>query len=78
MSHCYETSDFDSKDDIPLANCSYKIVSGFDKGKAKTPEGRKNGIKEMYHFCPTRSCPKEWLCAAVESHACVLAAGNSW
>ena len=46
----YETTNYESKHDIPLANSSYKIVSGFDTGKPGTPEGRKNGLKEMFHF----------------------------
>jgi hypothetical protein len=52
----YAESDFDKgdykgdKSNIPFLKSQYKIVDGLPKGKAKTPEARNNGIREMYHF----------------------------
>ncbi len=45
----YEVSNYDIKD-IPFKNCSFEVAGGSDTGKSKTPEGQKNGIKEMFHF----------------------------
>ena len=50
-SKSYELTTHESKADIPMSNCDYKIASGFDKGA-------KNGIREMHHFMYHPQFPK--------------------
>ena len=46
----YDCTLYATEEDIPFRDCTYRVKSGFDKGKSKTPKGRKNGLHEMFHF----------------------------
>ena len=71
----YDCTLYATEDDIPFRDCTYRVKSGFDTGKSKTPEGRKNGLHEMFHFrchplmpvdrCAVRQIP--CLCASCKA-----------